>query len=67
MTLFKNQDNFVTFIYTKKLTLCVTRFFVEFLILAEGGGGLMQKTIHFALHVYMLKTILFVLRFYIQK
>ena len=53
------------FLYTKSLTLCFTRFFMEFLKLAEGGGHFYeQKTMHFALRFYMQKTMHFPLRFY---
>ena len=35
--------------YTESLILCVTQFFMEFLKLAEGGGGF-DKKMHFALN-----------------
>ena len=64
----KKQDNLrYIFLYTEILTLCVTRFFMEFLKLAEGGGGGFKKTMHFALNFYIKKTMYFPLRFYIQK
>ena len=40
----KKQDNLrYVFLFTKSLTLCVTQFFVGFLKLAEGGGGVINK------------------------
>ena len=36
-TLLKKQDNLSYVLYTKIGTLCVMRFFIEFLKLAEGG------------------------------
>ena len=39
----KSKTIWVTVLYTKILTLCVTRFLMEFLKLAEGGGGLYPK------------------------
>ena len=41
---FEKKDNLrYVFLYTKSLTLCVTRFFMEFLKLAEGGGIFIHK------------------------
>ena len=57
-----------TFLYAKSLTLCVMRFFMERLKLAEvGGGGFINKKMHFALKFNMQKTMHFSLRFYIKK
>ena len=40
----KKKDNLhYVFLYTKSLTFCVTRFFMEFLKLAEGGGIFIHK------------------------
>ena len=39
-TLQKSKTNFVTFLYTKIRTLCVTRFLIEFFKLAEGGENI---------------------------
>ena len=39
----KNISLCVTFLYTKIRTFFVTRFFIEFLKLAEGGGDYIQK------------------------
>ena len=39
----KNKTICVMFLYTKRCTLCVTRFFMEFLKLAEGGAFLYSK------------------------
>ena len=36
----KSKTIYDTFLYTKTLTLCVTRFFIGFLKFAEGGGHL---------------------------
>ena len=42
--LLKKQDSLrYAYIYTKILTLCVTQVFMEFLKLAEGGGGVILK------------------------
>ena len=67
-TLSKKQDNLrYVFIY-KIWTLCITRFFIELLKLAEGEGNFYtHKKMHFALHFYIRKTMHFALRFYIQK
>ena len=55
------------FIY-KIWTLCITRFLIEFLKLAELGEHFyMQKTMHFALWFYLQKVWHFALHFYIQK
>ena len=44
LTLRKKQDNLCyVFLYTKILTLCVTRFFMEFLKMAEGGRVIHKK------------------------
>ena len=53
----KSKTICVTFLYTKIRTLCATRFFIEFLKLAEWGGHFyVQETIHFALHFYIKKS-----------
>ena len=51
----KKQDNLrYFFIYTKSLTLCVTRFYMEFFKLAEGGGHFYrQKTMYFEVNFYI--------------
>ena len=56
------------FLYTKIRHFCVTRFFIEFLKFAEGGGDLfIQKNLYFALHFYIEKTMHFAIRCYIQR
>ena len=64
----KMQDN-LRYVFTKKnWTLCVTRFFIEFLILAEGRGDFyMQKTMHPALNFYKQNKMYLALKFYMQK
>ena len=53
----KSKTICVMFLYTKIWTLCVMRFFIEFLKLVEGGRDFnMKMTIHFSLHLYMQKT-----------
>ena len=72
----KIKTIFHIFLYTKIRTFCVTRFFIEFMKLAEGRGNFyiqkimhfplsfyIQNAWHFTLHFYMLKTINFALRF----
>ena len=52
----KKIRQFALCLYAKIQTLCVSQFFIEFLKLADGGGGgYMQKTNHFVLHFYMQK------------
>ena len=53
--------------HTKSLTLCVTRFFMEFLKLAEGGHFYEQKTMHLPLSFYIQKAIHFASHFHMQK
>ena len=66
-TLRKKQDNLRYVLYTKIRIVCSTRFFVEFLKLAEWRGHFyMKKTMHFALHFYAENKTLRV-TFYIQK
>ena len=73
----KNQDNLrYVFIY-KNPTLCVPRFFIEFLKFAEGGDinyfkynalvlrCYIQSALHYALHFNIPKTMHFSLRKYI--
>ena len=62
-TLRKKQDNLRYVFIFKIWTLSVTRFFIEFLKFADGGGIFMFKKIHFALHLYVQKTMHFALRF----
>ena len=75
----KSEKICLTFLCTKCRTLCVTRFFTEFMKLAEGGGGLYAKnsalcvtflyakTMHSALDLYIQKDRHFALHFNIQK
>ena len=42
-TLRKKQDKLPYVLYTKIWTLCVTRFFIEFFKLEEGGGVIRKK------------------------
>ena len=69
-----------TFLYTKIWHFCVTRFFIEFLKFAEGGGTFIRKknnvlsvtflywkTMHFALRCYIQRALHYALQFNIQK
>ena len=63
----KSRTTYVTFLYTKIWTLCVTRFFIKFLKLVEGGAFLYaknnalcvaflyEKSMHFALRCFYTK------------
>ena len=51
----KGRQFALRFVYAKNLTLCVTRFFVRFLKLAEGGGAFINKKKNFALNFYIQK------------
>ena len=56
MILRKKQDNLPYILMYKKPALCVTRFFIEFLKFAKGGGHLLiKKTMHFVLYFYIEK------------
>ena len=65
----KKQDNLRhVFLYTESLTLCITRFFIEFLKFAEGGRHFyIGKTMHLELNLCMKRTVHFTLRFFIRK
>ena len=61
-TLRKKQDNLrYVFIHKNPDTLRYT-IFMECLKLAEGGWDYMQKTMHFALHLYLQKIMHFEVR-----
>ena len=66
--LLKKQDNLLCVFIYKIWTLCVTRFLIEFLKLAEVGGTFhIKKIMHFAFYFYIRKIMHFALRCYRQK
>ena len=62
----KRKTICVTFLYTKIRPLFVSRFFIEFLKLAERGGGVVCKKTLCVTFLYE-KTVHFSLRWFIQK
>ena len=63
----KSKTICVTFLCSKIRTLCITRFFIEFLKFAEGGGIFKCKKQCTLSYIFMLKNNALCVTFYIQK